>query len=119
MCNNLFLILVFVSSNIFVCPDMVVQGFFGFQLFSAAGTLVDERARKMDILNVVQSVAFLRHTFSTQSTAEHDWQAGQLLFGNISFKCKVPVFLPFIGSCKRKTEIRWKKNIKWGGGIKL
>ena len=98
---------------------MVVQSFFGFQLFPAAGALVDEGAGKMDILNVVQSIAFLGHAFSTQSTAEHDWQAGQLLFGNISFKCKVPVFLPFIGSCKRKTEIRWKKNIKWGGGIKL
>ena len=70
-----------------------------------------EGARKMDILNVVQSVAFLGHTFSTQSTAEHDWQAGQLLFRNISFKCKVPVFLPFIGSCKRKTEIRQKKRM--------
>ena len=82
---------------------MVVQGFFGFQLFSAAGALVYEGARKMDILNVVQSIAFLRHTFSTESTAKHDWQARQLLFRNISFKCKVPVFLPFIGSCKRKT----------------
>jgi len=52
---------------------MVVQGFFGFQLFSAAGALVDEGAGKMDILNVVQSVAFLSHTFSTESTAKHDW----------------------------------------------
>ena len=88
-----------------MCPNVVVQSFFGFQLFSTAGALVDEGSGEMDILNVVQSVPFLRHAFSTQRTAEHYRHPGQLLFRNIGFKSKVPVFLSFIGSCKRELKL--------------